>query len=358
MIRSLIIVCCISVCVHAQPIQQTSATPTVDLKVFNQAVNDGDVDKVKSFLAQGADPDAIGPINGYVLKDLVPKYIAMAYQSVVALQPRVRKIADTEKFINQIINAKKKTTPIKFTLKIKRRSKSNATKNTTASNVSQDLFNQLMEAASSGTVADVKKCIDQGISPNSRGKYQGFNNATPLMLAISYNRNIDVIRYLIDNGADVNLQTETTPLIYAVALRDKGVVELLLNSGANPNTVVKGFSMMGMPAQTALQACSILFKDLSDIAQLLIQYGASVEDDTQAIINAMQFEAPATLKVLAAHGGSDFIKTDGEQYLTAIHNDSVDASKQLQRAQQDLSNYQQIAYLFGQYSKNNGSVTQ
>jgi hypothetical protein len=43
----------------------------------------------------------------------------------------------------------------------------------------------------------------RGMRPDARDEYLGYANRTPLMVAVNYEQ-MDVIRYLIERGADVN----------------------------------------------------------------------------------------------------------------------------------------------------------
>ncbi|MBU2509985.1 ankyrin repeat domain-containing protein [bacterium] len=97
--------------------------------------------------------------------------------------------------------------------------------------------NNINRAASRQSYIDVKYYIEHGSDPNERN--QGW---TPLTWA-AYNGNHQIARYLLENGANVDLpKTRTkkqpkyngyTPLHFAAFYGHKYVTEVLLEFGAN-----------------------------------------------------------------------------------------------------------------------------
>ena len=57
--------------------------------------------------------------------------------------------------------------------------------------------------------------------------------ATPLFYAAASNR-LDIVKYLVENGADINLKGRGTPLNVASYLNEYKIVEYLLENGADP----------------------------------------------------------------------------------------------------------------------------
>lgn len=93
---------------------------------------------------------------------------------------------------------------------------------------------ELISAVEQGSPAMVANIIHKyGINPNTVSRYIG---RTPLMRAADKG-NIDVIRILIENGADVNTQTQTgyTALMMAAGSGKVQAVDFLLKAKANPN---------------------------------------------------------------------------------------------------------------------------
>ncbi|RIA91204.1 ankyrin repeat-containing domain protein [Glomus cerebriforme] len=88
--------------------------------------------------------------------------------------------------------------------------------------------NNIWVAAGNGDIQRVTELIRSGISPNSRDS----NGYTPLAAATSYNH-IDLIDFLISEGADVNIRDNDndTPLYVAENVK---VAQKLLSHGADP----------------------------------------------------------------------------------------------------------------------------
>lgn len=93
----------------------------------------------------------------------------------------------------------------------------------------------LVDAAEEGDLAKVKALLKQGRSINEREPKVKFG-WTPLIAAI-YQDNTNVIQYLIESGADLNLGDKNgeTPLMWAMARGDEHVeiVKELIAHGAN-----------------------------------------------------------------------------------------------------------------------------
>lgn len=115
-----------------------------------------------------------------------------------------------------------------------------------------ELDRQLCEAAIEGEYAKLQVLVKNGADVNSRI----YNNSTPLILAIlsaaphkvddspSMTKRLtrlQMVRFLLDNGADVNLPAPVrSPLAVArVVDDDKELEELLIKSGANPDTAAQ-----------------------------------------------------------------------------------------------------------------------
>ncbi|TGR32923.1 ankyrin repeat domain-containing protein [Mesorhizobium sp. M8A.F.Ca.ET.202.01.1.1] len=80
----------------------------------------------------------------------------------------------------------------------------------------------------------VATLIEAGSSPN----YEDHAGFPPIIAALSTERadKLDIIRILVDHGADPNMRgvNDWTPLHYAVAIRSVEAIRLLLAAGADP----------------------------------------------------------------------------------------------------------------------------
>ena len=94
-------------------------------------------------------------------------------------------------------------------------------------------INELVEAASSGNLAQVKSLVEQGANVNAKDDRYGI---TTLIVA-SMEGQLSVVEYLISKGADVNAKANNgnTALIAASRVGHLSVVKCLVDKGANIN---------------------------------------------------------------------------------------------------------------------------
>ncbi len=96
-----------------------------------------------------------------------------------------------------------------------------------------EIMNDLMLAIHQRDYDKIEQALDNGADIN--GSYFG---ETPLMRAI-FNRKEKLAKYLIEQGADVELTTSyyqnLTPLMYAIEYSGLEMVKLLVKNGANVN---------------------------------------------------------------------------------------------------------------------------
>ncbi|MFN4152713.1 MAG: ankyrin repeat domain-containing protein, partial [Candidatus Sericytochromatia bacterium] len=105
----------------------------------------------------------------------------------------------------------------------------------------EDLNKKLYDAIDTENLSEVKKLITTGVKVNQkRGISEEILGVTPLMFA-SYRDNVEIVKFLISKGADINAKiTEGdligyTPLIFGSTKNSKEVIETLLSKGANIN---------------------------------------------------------------------------------------------------------------------------
>ena len=92
-------------------------------------------------------------------------------------------------------------------------------------------------------IEKIKELIDKGVNVNAY--FEDYLYNCSLYISI-YNNNYNLIKLLLDNGADVNIScsVEFTPLSIAILnIKDEtdkyNIVDLLLNSGAAPGKTLK-----------------------------------------------------------------------------------------------------------------------
>jgi uncharacterized protein len=106
---------------------------------------------------------------------------------------------------------------------------------------SVSLSNSLVTAAKTGNITCAEALLKAGASPNAATAVWGKSTPeeTPLLAAIQSN-NLNMVKLLIDGGADVNLrglavQNEGVSPLAASAFGDEKIFDLLLESGADVN---------------------------------------------------------------------------------------------------------------------------
>lgn len=118
-------------------------------------------------------------------------------------------------------------------------------------------------AVKSGDIDEVRELIEDGADVNRVA--QDKNKSHPLFFAIM-SKNINMVKLLVENKANVNYQDEggATPLMWASWSKQDEIVEYLLKNNANPNFVdYTGYS-------------AIYTQSLKGI-YLLAKYGARVD---------------------------------------------------------------------------------
>ena len=140
------------------------------------------------------------------------------------------------------------------------------------------IASELHDAAKSGNYKRVKELIVDGadldeLAPEPQSG-QDWPKGTALHWAAPAGHE-DIVRLLIENSAYVNEETDfgdctivDTPLDFAVWKKHKGIVLILLKSGANVESVGHNHSW---PLERALRNGSI------DIAQILLDHGADMD---------------------------------------------------------------------------------
>ena len=142
---------------------------------------------------------------------------------------------------------------------------------------------EFFEAA---TVADVSRCLEQRYwavfgSGELKGLLEGWANIkeggfTPLHMAAAHSDSPDVVKALLDAGANIEVQNDQhggTPLHIAAAHSDSpDVVKALLNAGANIEARDEdGWTPLHYAAQ---------FSKFPDVVKVLLDAGANIDART------------------------------------------------------------------------------
>ncbi|MCK9336353.1 MAG: ankyrin repeat domain-containing protein [Arcobacteraceae bacterium] len=108
---------------------------------------------------------------------------------------------------------------------------------------------------------------------------------TPLHIAIK-KRDIDLIKYLLDQGADIEAQDDKgfSPLYYAVVMNHIPIATLLLSQGANPNT-------KNNIGNTPLH--QMAHKNRTEMFELFTSYGVKVDVENNFAMKPIDFAIEA-----------------------------------------------------------------
>ena len=151
----------------------------------------------------------------------------------------------------------------------------------------------LMWASTQGQLEIMRYLIDQGASIN-KGRYS--DQITPLIAATLYEQP-DAIRLLLEKGAEIDLSANQSNALYQAAnVGYTEVVDVLLEAGANPNL----FTSSGFDPLFAALSSSQL-----QIVKSLIDHHA----DVNAVYSPEQPYPNSPLMVAAWRGNPEIIKT-------------------------------------------------
>ena len=141
-----------------------------------------------------------------------------------------------------------------------------------------------LELCKTGTLQEIENAIKAGANINAKGEvendeYDYKNTYTALMLAVEYNKNADVIRTLINAGANVNEvgSNYETALTRAAASGNTEGIAILLNAGAYVNARTAIDPMVGQV--TALHYAAASLRNIDGVT-LLLNAGADVNART------------------------------------------------------------------------------
>jgi ankyrin repeat protein len=179
----------------------------------------------------------------------------------------------------------------------------------------------LTAASRDGAFEVVKMLVEKGADINAKDHLEGFVWAgaganTPLIEAAK-TRDARTVRYLLDKGADVNAKDQLggTALLQAVVRGNVEVVKLLLERGAEVNYKASGFQITPL--------IGAAHRESVEIADLLLKHGAKVEDTDVSGSTALMWAAypdhanPELVeRLLKAGANRDAKNKEGETALT------------------------------------------
>ncbi|KAJ3906967.1 ankyrin repeat-containing domain protein, partial [Lentinula edodes] len=163
---------------------------------------------------------------------------------------------------------------------------------------------------SAAAVAGNKKMMEFLMS---KGAKIDFQYGSALQSVAYHTGNISISKWLLDNGANVNVQVGQfgNALQASVWGHHKSMIKLLIEYGANINVT-------GGPYGSALQAAGIMGKE--DIVELLLDYGADVHAHYGQLDTALQAAAccgnAKIIELLLKHGAN--VDAQGGKYGNAL----------------------------------------
>lgn len=98
----------------------------------------------------------------------------------------------------------------------------------------EDLNQKLLSSVKTGDINEIRELLDDGASVDA--KYG--NGISALFLAIS-NRNDAIVKLLLERGADIGEKNTFSPLILAAYTENLEIIKQLLDRGAEPNVAKK-----------------------------------------------------------------------------------------------------------------------
>lgn len=171
---------------------------------------------------------------------------------------------------------------------------------------SKDDYYEFVKICESGSIENfIEKFTKEKLLPNAKYTSQGWGEITLLTLASEHSSNVEIVKFLLREGAEINPKKITSitnvPLIRAVCnkISPKSTVQVLLQAGANVNTKdASGFTALMLAAD----------RNYTDVIELLLQAGAKVDIKDNAgetaLIYAAQESTPDVVKKLLDAGAN------------------------------------------------------
>ena len=103
--------------------------------------------------------------------------------------------------------------------------------------MSENSLSGWFAAAKAGDLAGLTQGVNAGVDINARDEKQN----TALHWASKFHHH-DCMRYLIDNGADVDTTNDRDDTPLHIAERNEGAIRILLEAGSDPNKLNKDYN--------------------------------------------------------------------------------------------------------------------
>lgn len=151
--------------------------------------------------------------------------------------------------------------------------------------------------AAQNDVVITKLLVENGADINAKSS----NGENALKKAISMSK-FDIVKYLIEQGADINAKDNRGISILISSLRHPKLLELILKSGANVNTITaKGKT----PLITTIIDPNVKDKERLNIINILLEYGTDINQITyeggSALSYAIKRRNRSTVNFLLEH---------------------------------------------------------
>ena len=155
---------------------------------------------------------------------------------------------------------------------------------------------ELIDAAWDKNIQRIRDLLTRGANPNIHEVNDSFPDVkgdTPLMISSMMKGNFNIVKLLLDKGADPNIGNYgSTALVYAIQRRNDNIVRLLLDRGADPNLRAH------KKWRTALMVASR--KGNIEIVKILLEHGAD--------INISDSSGDTALIIASENGHTEIVK--------------------------------------------------
>lgn len=180
----------------------------------------------------------------------------------------------------------------------------------------EELIQELVTAAEEGDICTVRSLVERDVPLDCEDVFMH-----TALVGASSKGHIDVVRYLLENGADVNVAGicedfyerlgGDTALMYASAKGHSDVVEALIENGADVNEI----TFLGWTALT--RACS---NGQINVVRLLVEKGADVNLGDKQGVTPLMFASDMNhvdiVRFLIQHGAN--VQAEDDEGKTAL----------------------------------------